>query len=257
MAKWLRFVRNGQAEFGTLDGDMIAVHVGDMFSNPEPTGERLSRADVALLTPTSPGKMIGLWNNFRAFAQEFALPVPEEPLYFLKAPNSFLASGRTICRPKAYDGPVVFEGELGIVIGRECKGISEDRADDAIFGYTCVNDVTAARIIDRDPNFAQWVRAKSYDGFGVFGPVVATGIEPGELTVRTVLNGDERQNYPISDMIFPPRRIVSLISRDMTLEPGDVIACGTSLGVGSMKQPSNRIDITIEGIGTLSNEFVQ
>jgi 2-keto-4-pentenoate hydratase/2-oxohepta-3-ene-1,7-dioic acid hydratase in catechol pathway len=109
-------------------------------------------------------------------------------------------------------------------------------------------------VIARDATFAQWTRAKSYDTFGVFGPAVATGLDPATLSVKLVLNGQERQNYPVSDMIFPPAAIVSRISQDMTLEPGDVICCGTSVGVGSMK-PGSDVAVTIEGIGTLSNRF--
>jgi 2-keto-4-pentenoate hydratase/2-oxohepta-3-ene-1,7-dioic acid hydratase in catechol pathway len=119
-----------------------------------------------------------------------------------------------------------------------------------------VNDVTAAKIIPKDPTFAQWTRSKSFDSFGVFGPVIATGLDPLTLSVRTILNGDERQNYPVSDMIFPPHKLVSLLSHDMTLMPGDIIACGTSIGVGSMKEPSNQVTIAIEGIGELTNTYV-
>src|SRR3546814_8610922 len=106
------------------------------------------------------------------------------------------------------------------------------------------------------PTFAQWTRAKSFDGFGAFGPVIATGLDPMTLSVRTILNGDERQNYPVADMIFPPHRLVSLLSHDMTLMPGDVIACGTSIGVGSMKLPTNQVTIAIDGIGELANTYV-
>jgi 2-keto-4-pentenoate hydratase/2-oxohepta-3-ene-1,7-dioic acid hydratase in catechol pathway len=153
--------------------------------------------------------------------------------------------------PKSFDGKVVYEGELGIVIGRTCKAVSEADASRYIFGYTCINDVTAADIINRDPAFQQWVRSKSFD---TFGTVVAAGLDPATLTVKTVLNGQERQNYPVSDMIFGPLTLVSLISQDMTLYPGDVICCGTSVGVSSMK-PGSTVEITIEGIGTLANRF--
>src|SRR5205814_6306602 len=140
--------------------------------------------------------------------------------------------------PRSYAGKVVYEGELGIVIGKRCSAVAEADAGRCIFGYTCINDVTAIEIITRDPGFAQWTRAKSFDSFGVFGPVIATGVDPAKLVVKTILNGQERQNYPLSDIIFPPARLVSLVSHDMTLEPGDVIACGTSVGVGSMKPGS-------------------
>ena len=139
------------------------------------------------------------------------LSIPEEPLHLIKTANSFLPSGGIIVRPPSYGGKVVYEGELGIVIGKTCSGVPGDRADDHIFGCTCINDVTAIEIINNDPSFPQWSRAKSMDTFGVFGPVVAAGIDPSGLSIRTVLNGYERQNYPVRDMIHPPRRIVSSI----------------------------------------------
>jgi 2-keto-4-pentenoate hydratase/2-oxohepta-3-ene-1,7-dioic acid hydratase in catechol pathway len=254
MALWMRYEAGGRAGFGRLEGGTIAVHEGDLFASPRPTGQTLPLDAVKVLTPTNPSKMIALWNNFHALAAKLQQAVPPEPLYFLKAPSSFLAHGATIRKPESYDGKVVYEGELGIVIGRRCKAVGEAEAPGAIFGYTCVNDVTAAEIIQRDASFAQWVRSKSFDTFGVFGPVVATGLDPAALTVKLTLNGQERQSYPVSDMIFPPARLVSLISRDMTLEPGDVICCGTSIGVGSMK-PGSDVAVTIDGIGTLSNRY--
>jgi 2-keto-4-pentenoate hydratase/2-oxohepta-3-ene-1,7-dioic acid hydratase in catechol pathway len=149
---------------------------------------------------------------------------------------------------------VVFEGELGIVIGKTATAVAEADALDHVFGYTCANDVTVADILNRDASFAQWVRAKGFDTFCPMGPVVATGLDPATLVVTTVLNGEERQNYPISDMRFSVQQLVSLISQDMTLNPGDVILCGTSVGVGSMK-PGSQVEIGIDGIGTLSNRF--
>ncbi|NIA69989.1 fumarylacetoacetate hydrolase family protein [Pelagibius litoralis] len=254
---WVRFRHNGTVTVGRLENGTIQVCDGGLFDDPQPSGETLALDGAELLTPCDPGKMICLWNNFHALAAKLEVAEPEEPLFLLKAPNAFLATGQTIRRPKSYDGPVVYEGELGIVIGKTCSEVSEEDAPGHIFGYTCINDVTAAKIISKDPTFPQWARAKSYDTFGVFGPAIATDIDPLTCSVKTVLNGQERQNYPLSDMIFPPHRLVSLLSHDMTLLPGDVIACGTSIGVGSMKEPSNSIEISIEGIGSLSNTFVQ
>jgi 2-keto-4-pentenoate hydratase/2-oxohepta-3-ene-1,7-dioic acid hydratase in catechol pathway len=254
MAHWIRYSEGGAIGFGRLDGDRIAVHEGDMFASPRPTGKTLALADVTVLTPTAAGKMIGLWNNFRALAAKLGNPMPAEPLYFIKAATSYLATGQTIRKPPSYDGKVIYEGELGIVIGTTCRAVSEDEASRHIFGYTCVNDVTAIDILNRDASFAQWTRAKSFDTFGVFGPVIAADVDPLRLVVRTVLNEQERQNYPVSDMVFPPAKLVSLVSRDLTLEPGDVIACGTSIGVGSMK-PGSTVAVTIDGIGTLVNRF--
>jgi 2-keto-4-pentenoate hydratase/2-oxohepta-3-ene-1,7-dioic acid hydratase in catechol pathway len=257
MPRWIRFQHQGRNGFGTLEDGTIAVHEGDMFAGPRATGKTVALADVIVLTPTEAGKYICLWNNFHALAAKLNVPEPAEPLYLIKAPTSYLAHGGVIRRPQSYDGRIVYEGELGIVIGRRCANASEAEAKDCVFGFTCINDVTAGDLINKDKTFAQWVRAKSFDTFGVFGPVVATGVDPMALHVRTVLNGEERQNYPISDMIFPPYKLVSAISHDMTLMPGDVIACGTSLGVGSMKEPTNTIEVVIEGIGTLKNVFQQ
>ena len=182
--------------------------------------------------------MICLWNNFHQLAAKNDFKVPDEPLYFLKAPNAYHSHGAPIRRPKSYDGKIIYEGELGVVIGKKCAMVSEAEAADYIFGYTCINDVTAADILKKNPTFDQWVRAKSFDSFGVFGPVIATGLDPMQLRIRTVLNGQERQNYPVSDMFFPPHKLVSMVSRDMTLMPGDVILTGTPEGVGlGMKPP--------------------
>jgi 2-keto-4-pentenoate hydratase/2-oxohepta-3-ene-1,7-dioic acid hydratase in catechol pathway len=252
--RWLRFVHRDTARFGTLDNDTIRVHEGDMFGDNRPTGERLSVDAVTWLIPCVPSKFIGLWNNFHAVAQKQGLAVPAEPLYFIKAGNSYCPHLQVVRVPTFYDGRVVYEGELGVVIGTRCHNADEAQAADCIFGYTCVNDVTALDIIGRDPSFAQWTRAKSFDTFGAFGPVIATGIDPLELTVRTLVNGREQQNYPASDMIFKPARIVSELSRGMTLEPSDLITCGTSLGVLPMK-PGTVVEVVIEGIGTLRNEY--
>ncbi|MEO7039837.1 MAG: fumarylacetoacetate hydrolase family protein [Candidatus Elarobacter sp.] len=252
--QWIRFEHGGERGFGALDGETITRYEGALFDAPRATAQTLPLSAVTLLTPTEPTKMIALWNNFAELGTKLGLAVPPEPLYFLKANNSFAAGGQTIRKPPSYDGRVVFEAELGIVIGRRCSDVDEAAAAGCIFGYTCINDVTAFDLLNADPSFAQWTRAKSFDTFGVFGPVVATGLDPGTLTIRAILNGQERQKYPAADMIFKPAALVSRLSRDMTLFPGDVIACGTSVGAGSMK-PGSTIEVAIEGIGTLHNRF--
>ncbi|WP_298255238.1 fumarylacetoacetate hydrolase family protein [Bradyrhizobium sp.] len=257
MKHWIRYRHRGEAGFGTLDGDTILQHVGNMFEAPQASGRKIARNEVELVAPTTPSKVIALWNNFHALAAKLAVPEPVEPLYLLKAPTSVTAPEAVIARPAAYDGKIVYEGELGIVIGRICHGVTPEDAAAHIFGYTCVNDVTAADIIAKDKTFAQWARAKSFDGFCPFGPVVATGVDPSSLAVRTLLDGVERQSYPIADMIFSAQELVSKLSHDMTLLPGDLICCGTSLGVGSIKGPSNLITVAIDGIGELRNELRQ
>lgn len=254
MAQWLSYSHAGRAGFGMLQGDQIDVHEGNLFASPRSSGVRLALADVQPGLPCVPGKFIGLWNNYHAQAEKQALATPLEPLYFIKAASSYAAHGQDITQPASYDGRVVYEGELGLVIGKVCKNLSIQEAEDAIFGVTCVNDVTALDLLGRDASFAQWTRCKSFDTFGVFGPVIATGLDLKALSVRTLLGGRQRQNYPCSDMIFSPAQIVSLLSKDMTLMPGDLIACGTSVGVLPMK-PGAVVEVCIDGVGVLRNTF--
>lgn len=251
--QWVRFLHAGATKFGTLEGAAIQVCQGDMYTDAAPTGEVLQLADVSLQMPVQPTKVLAMWNNFHALAKKLELADPLEPLYLIKSPNSYLAPGGVIKKPRN-DGKVVYEGELGIVIGKTASGVSEADAMSHVFGYTCANDVTVADILNRDASFAQWVRAKGFDTFCPLGPVVATGLDPESLVVQTILNGDVRQNYPISDMRFSVARLVSLISQDLSLEPGDVILCGTSIGVGSMK-PGSTVEIRIDGIGSLTNRY--
>ena len=251
--QWVRYQHAGSTGFGTLSGDTVHEHRGDMFAAPEPTGRTLSLHAVRLLSPTQPSKVIALWNNFAALGAKLNLAVPAEPLYLLKSPNSFANPGDVIRQPRS-GGKVVFEGELGIVIGKTANGVGEANAMDHVFGYTCANDVTESDILNRDASFTQWVRAKGFDTFCPMGPVVATGLDAATLVVTTTLNDSVRQNYPISDMRFSVPRIVSLISQDMTLLPGDVILCGTSIGVGSMK-PGSDVTVEIAGIGALRNRY--
>lgn len=257
MAKWIRFEQNGKTGFGTLDDGTIIVHSGDMFAGAKPSGQTLKLSEVQVQTPCEPSKMICLWNNFHQLAAKNDFTEPKEPLWFLKAPNAYWPANKPIERPATYAGKIIYEGELGVVIGKKCFNISEAEAGDYIFGYTCVNDVTAVDLLRKDKSFEQWARAKSFDTFGVFGPVIATGLDPMKLSVKTILNGKERQNYPVADMFFPPHRLVAAISKDVTLMPGDIIACGTSLGAGTMADAHNVVDIVIDGVGSLGNVFDQ
>jgi 2-keto-4-pentenoate hydratase/2-oxohepta-3-ene-1,7-dioic acid hydratase in catechol pathway len=254
MTHWLRFAFGGAEHFGTLEGDAVHVWSGDMFADPKPTDIHHPLSSVKPVLPCQPGKMIGLWNNFHERAIKENLHRPEHPLYFLKGANCYAQDGDPIRRPVAYEGMVVFEAELGIVIGRRSTCLKPEDVAAAIFGYTCVNDVTARDLMRLDPAFVHWTRAKSFDTFGIFGPVIATGLDPSQLRVRALINGEERQNYPVTDMFFSPAEIVRLISHDMTLEPGDVIACGTSVGAGPM-QDGETVEVVIDGIGRIANRL--
>ena len=252
---WVRFTHAGRDGFGLLQGESIQVCEGDMFAQPHATGTVLPLEAVTLRAPCKPGKVIALWNNFNALAAKLGVSLPEDPLWLLKADTTVNDPGVTIKRPPAYEGRIAYEGELGIVIGKRCSMADEAEAASAIFGYTIVNDVTGGDVLRKDPNFPQWARSKSYDGFCPFGPSIAAGVDVSGLSVKLVLDGTERQNYPLSDMVFPPVKLVSLLSRDMTLMPGDLICCGTSVGVGSIKGPVSTVEVTIDGIGTLTNHF--
>lgn len=253
MTLWIRFEHAGATRLGTLDGDTVHVHEGTLFEDPRPTGQTLRRCEVTLRRPVDPGKVIAMYNNFGALLEKMNVARPVDPQYLLKPSNTFNDPDARIPDPKV-DSRVIFEGELAVVIGRRARRVGLDEALSHVFGYTCVNDVTAVDYLTRDPGFAHWVRAKGLDGFCPFGPGVATGLDPAKLVVRSVLNGQVRQEYPISDMLFSVPQLVSRLSHDMTLEAGDLILCGTSIGVGTMK-PGSRIEIQIDGIGTLSNEF--
>jgi 2-keto-4-pentenoate hydratase/2-oxohepta-3-ene-1,7-dioic acid hydratase in catechol pathway len=250
---WIRFQYLDTTGFGTLDGDTIHIYSGNMYDSPKPTDGTVRLDAVKVLMPSVPGKVLAMWNNFHALGQKLGVAPPLEPVYLLKTDNSYLNPDEIIRKPLC-DGKVAFEGELGIIIKKTAFNVAEEDALDYVFGYTCANDVTVNDIIKRDPAFQQWVRAKGFDTFCPFGPVVASGLDPATLVVRTVLNGEVRQDYPISDMVFTVAQLVSLISKDMTLNAGDLILCGTSVGVGSMK-PGSVVEVTIDGIGTLRNRF--
>lgn len=253
MTQWVRFDANGAIGFGTLDGQQVQVFEGDMFAQPRATGAVLPLADLRLLHPVEPGKVVALYNNFAAIVEKLKLTRPVDPLYFFKPKNTYLDPGATIRKP-LFTSRVVFEGELAVVIGRTCKAVGESQALSHVFGYTCVNDLTAVDVLTTDPAFAHWSRAKGFDTSCPFGPVIATGIDPASLVVRTRLNGVLRQDYAAADMLFSVPQLISRISHDMTLEPGDMILCGTSVGVGVVK-PGATVEVEIPGIGTLVNHL--
>ena len=252
--QWLRFRHGGEIGFGSLDDDVVRCHDGAMFDAPRPTGRTIPVADIEWLPPCVPGKIIGLWNNFRAAAAKNGWAAPADPLYFLKSPGCAAAQDQAVRVPPSYDGRVAYEGELAVVIGRRARTVAPADAAAHIFGYSCANDLTALELLQRDPAFAQWTRAKSCDGFGPFGPVIETEFDPSEARLRTIVSGRERQNFALADMFFGPAELVSRISHDMTLEPGDVIFCGTSLGVLPLK-PGSTVEVVIDGIGTLRNVY--
>ena len=250
MAQWLRFTHAGATHFGTLDGDAIRVFDGDLFDAPRATGRCLSIAEVRLLAPVQPSKVLALWNNFGQLARKLGLATPSEPLYLIKPPNTYLEPGGVIRKPLC-DGKVAFEGELGIVIGKTARSVPQEQALGHVFGYTCANDVTVNDIIRRDPSFAQWVRAKGFDTFCPVGPWIETDLDPRDLSVKCIVDGQVRQDGRTSQMMFDVPALIAYVSRAFTLEPGDLILTGTPEGVGPLA-PGNRVTVAIETLGELT-----
>ena len=255
MSNWIRFKSNNKELFGQLIGDEIIHYEGDMFNNPTKTEHVFDKNDVQLLNPCKPSKMIALWNNYQSLATEKGLSKPNNPLYLNKAISCIIDQGENIIRPKSYSESIFFEGELGIVIGKTCKDVQSDNSCEYIFGYTCINDVTAMDLVKKDPSFDQWTRSKSYDTFGIFGPSIVDNIDPMSLSVTTTVNGQMRQNYKTNDMFFDVYEIVSFLSHDMTLYPGDIIACGTNSGLGPMVS-GETVTVSVSSIGEVTNKLL-
>ncbi|MCU1281088.1 MAG: 2-hydroxyhepta-2,4-diene-1,7-dioate isomerase [bacterium] len=199
-----------------------------------------------------PGKILGVGRNYREHAAELNHAVPTEPLLFFKPPTAIIESGQPIVRPRG-DWRVDFEGELGVVIGRTCRRVARADALSYVAGYTIVNDVTVRDLQKKD---GQFTRAKGFDSFCPCGPFLVDDVDPAKLRIVTKLDGVVKQDAPTSDMIFDIATIIEVASRVMTLEPGDLIATGTPSGVAPIL-PGMTVEITIEGIGTLTNPVVE
>ena len=217
-------------------------------------GTDIDLAQVRLLPPCAPTKIVCVGRNYAEHAKELGNEVPAEPLIFLKPPSSLIAAGDAIIYPRESQR-VDFEGELGVVIGKRARRIRPQEANEYIAGYTCVNDVTARDLQKKD---GQWTRGKGFDTFCAVGPcmMMPREVDFDSLRVRTLLDGVIKQDGSVRDMIFPVNAIISYVSSFFTLEPGDLIATGTPPGVGPM-QPGSVVRVEIAGIGALENPVVQ
>jgi 2-keto-4-pentenoate hydratase/2-oxohepta-3-ene-1,7-dioic acid hydratase in catechol pathway len=247
--KLVRFQVENKVKYGIMQGDSIQVLAEAPFRRIRLTAERCETAQVRLLAPVLPSKIVALGLNYRSHAEEFKREPPAEPLIFLKPSTSVIGPGDDIVYPPSSQ-QVDYESEMAIVIGTEAKDVPEKEALGYILGYTCLNDVTAR---DQQRTDKQWTRAKSYDTFAPIGPHIETELDPGNQLVESYLNGECKQRVSTADLIFPVPRLVSFISRVMTLLPGDIIATGTPAGIGPMS-PGDVIEIKISGIGTLKNK---
>jgi 2-keto-4-pentenoate hydratase/2-oxohepta-3-ene-1,7-dioic acid hydratase in catechol pathway len=249
--KLVRFRHDVRIRTGVLEDDAIRVLSGTFFENPIPTGGEVGVAEVRLLAPVIPSKVVAVGRNYVAHAQELGNEVPEEPLIFLKPSTSVIGPGDPVPLPPQ-SRRVDHEAELAVVIGRLCRRVTEEEAAKFILGYTCGNDVTARDLQEKD---GQWTRAKGFDGFCPLGPSVETELDPSDLEVACRVNGEVRQSGRTSAMAFAPPMLVSYISQVMTLLPGDVILTGTPAGIGPLAE-GDEVEVEVEGIGVLANPVV-
>ncbi len=257
-----RFAGDDDPQFGVIGDDegvpTIAVLRGDpLYAGFELTGQKVPLDDVRLLAPVIPrSKVVCVGRNYAKHAAEMDNTVPEEPLIFLKPNTSVIGPDEPIFYPDQ-SSDVHFEGELAVVIGRICREVAAEDAAKVIFGYTVANDVTARDLQAKD---GQWARAKGFDTFCPLGPWIETDFDPADVGLTTVLgrtgqDGETKQDGRTSDMVFGVPDVVAYVSTFMTMLPGDVILTGTPDGVGPM-HPGDTVSVTIEGIGTLSNQVV-
>ncbi|MEX0833349.1 MAG: fumarylacetoacetate hydrolase family protein [Actinomycetota bacterium] len=248
----VRFRFGDRIATGVAADDQIRVLGGTFFENPVPTGEEVPIADVRLLAPVLPSKIVGIGLNYHAHAEEFGQPIPEEPLLFLKPATSVIGPGDPIPLHPLSER-VDYEGELAVVIGRLARRLDEESAAKAILGYTCGNDVTLRDLQSKDD---QWTRAKAFDGSNPLGPWIETDLDPANLALETRVNGEVRQSSRTSDLAVGPAELISFISMYMTLLPGDVIMTGTPAGIGPLHR-DDLVEVEIEGIGVLENHAVE
>ena len=233
--------------YGIVDGD--SVHQTESLWSSE-RGAAYPFAGVRLLAPCRPSKIVCVGRNYADHAKELGNPVPAEPMIFFKPPTSLIGPGDPIVYPRI-SRLVSYEGELGVVIGRRARFVKAAEAEQYIFGYTCVNDVTARDLQKKDGHFT---RAKGFDTFCPAGPwiVPKAHVDTGGLRVRTILDGEVKQDAPVADMVFSVAAIIEYVTEFMTLEPGDLLATGTPPGVGPML-PGQVVRVEIDGVGVLEN----
>jgi len=251
--KVLRFEKTGKTAWGVLSpetGEIREVS-GTPFGGIRFTGDTHRVTDVRLLAPVVPSKIVAVGLNYKDHAREMGKKIPDEPLIFLKAPSALNHPGGDVMYPRATQR-LDYEAELAVVIGSVAKDVKEKDAPKVIFGYTCINDVTARDLQVKDGLYA---RAKGFDTFAPIGPWIETEIDPSALRVRCLVNGEARQDGNTREMGASVFRLVEFISHIMTLYPGDVIATGTPPGVGPVKA-GDSMTVEIEGIGSLTNRVV-
>jgi len=247
--KYLRFsTADGQPHKGWLNEDRVGLIEGDPFGEYRRLETSLQLKNLKLLVPVIPSKIICMGRNFSEHAHEQGAEVPEVPMLFMKPPSAIIANSENIVLPpQSHQGE--HEAELVVVIGKRGRWIAAEDADKFIFGYTIGNDVTARDLQHRD---GQWTRAKGFDTFSPIGPWIETDLDAFDVLISCKVNSELRQMASTKEMVFTVHQIVAFTSSVMTLEPGDLIFTGTPAGVGPLNA-GDIVEITIEGIGTLTN----
>ena len=234
--------------YGVLDGSRVHFLDGEPFSSVKRSGDTRFVEDVHILAPCEPSKIVAIGINYAPHARELAFEIPTVPLIFLKPSSCVIGPEEAIMLPAMSD-QVDYEGELAVVIGSQTKEVAPENALHCVFGYSCINDVTARDLQKKD---VQFTRSKSFDTFAPLGPCIETELDPAGVNIKSYVNGDMRQNANTSSMIRSVPELISFISHIMTLMPGDVIATGTPAGVGQL-QDGDTVSVEIDGIGTLTN----
>lgn len=239
LKKYARFsIDSSLSKYGLIEQDVIIEIDGDIFTEFKVTEKKYSIKNVKILAPCLPGKVVAVGLNYIDHAKELGMKIPDEPVLFMKPSTSVIGPDDNIIYPKM-SRRVDYEAELAVVI--------KDKME--IFGYTCLNDVTARDLQKKD---GQWTRAKSFDTFCPIGPCIVTDINPDDLKIALFLNGQLKQSSSTSNLIFNVQKLVSFISKVMTLFPGDIIATGTPSGIGPLKR-GDKVEVVIEKVGRLRN----
>jgi 2-keto-4-pentenoate hydratase/2-oxohepta-3-ene-1,7-dioic acid hydratase in catechol pathway len=254
-----RFAKGDGVGYGVVEGEGTQT-ITELYGHPfgiDPagvrvTGQRYPLAEVRLLAPVLPSKVVAVGQNYAEHIREMGGEPPAEPVLFLKPSTSVTGPADRIAYPVKLTDRVDYEGELAVIIGRLCRDVPKERAEDVVFGYTCANDVTARDLQAKD---GQWTRAKGFDTFCPLGPWMETGTDPSDLGITTTVNGDVRQHARTSELLWDVPSLIEYVSSVMTLLPGDVLLTGTPEGVGPLTD-GDEVSVTIESIGTLTNKVV-
>jgi 2-keto-4-pentenoate hydratase/2-oxohepta-3-ene-1,7-dioic acid hydratase in catechol pathway len=246
--KLVRFQQDRHTGHGVWEGDVVREIAGSFFGEFRITATTHRLADIRLLAPSSPTKILCVGLNFRDHIEEIGFPTPRYPAHFLKPLTTLIGPDDPIVIPRVAER-VDYEGEVAAVVKRKTKDVSLEAAAQAILGYTCFNDVTERPLSSEQ---GQLTRSKGFDTFAPAGPCIATDLDPSRLVLRTFLNGTLMQEASLEQMIFSLPFLVQYLSQCMTLLPGDIVSAGTPRGVAAMR-PGDVVEVAVDGIGVLRN----